>query len=493
VLLLERWVKPKPASPSLLEILGKRSIDELLAGLAQLAYRVQRDFGEQSTDTPEISEGLLYDYLRPLGDRAAAVGELIDYLRDNPGVLVSPGQNQERDVLHFAHRSFQEYLAAEHLVNEAIKADHNYSQVREQFISKPQLWRGPSVLIGDILTTAKRNSDLWRLLGYLLEADLPTQATDSRWWCAWLAATLAEEQKLYEQQLQRRLEQPVREALITWLVALLNTAQALPPIERAACGRLLSLLGDPRPGVGLYTHKFKFKGSEIVLPKFEWCDIPVLPRRIIKLGYSFKMSKYPVTYEQYQTFVDSGDYDNPLWWQRFLEEYQAQTLHEQYFKYKNHPRKNVSWYEAVAFTHWLNAAYAEVGLQIVEAGLVVRLPLEQEWEYAAMGASELKYPYGNEFDETRANTRETGVGMTTAVGSFPDGASPFGVQDMCGNVWEWCLNRYSKNSEHKVVRGGSFANFRNLADCTGRAYGRPLDYDDFMGFRLVVAPAVELP
>jgi formylglycine-generating enzyme required for sulfatase activity len=174
------------------------------------------------------------------------------------------------------------------------------------------------------------------------------------------------------------------------------------------------------------------------------------------------MAKFPVTYRQFQAFVDSGEYAHERWWSGFPPKYRPQPIAEQSFRFDSHPRDNVSWYQAVAFTRWLTARLQRAG-QLAE-GLQIRLPTEEEWEYAARGTDERRYPYPGEFDSAKCNSRQTGIRQTSAVGLFPDGASPFGVLDMSGNVWEWCLNDYAKpqivdgygNGERKVLRGGSW-------------------------------------
>jgi len=290
-------------------------------------------------------------------------------------------------------------------------------------------------------------------------------------------------------------------ALVKWLVALLETGQALLPVERTMCGRVLGLLGDPRKGVGLRPDG---------LPEIEWCEIPALEggkfvmgadnrRAEVELKYSYKMAKYLITYGQFQSFVGSGDYDKGEWWEGFPQEYQRQRMRGQSNEYINHPRDSVSWYQAVAFARWLTAKYRAVGE--LKADEEVRLPNEQEWEYAGRGTDERQYPYGNEFAATKGNTIETKIGSSSAVGSFPDGASPFGVLDMSGNVWEWCLNKYSKPKETqvdasgaaRVLRGGSYNGHLDLAFCVYRANDNPNDDSELYGFRVVLVSALSRP
>ncbi len=128
----------------------------------------------------------------------------------------------------------------------------------------------------------------------------------------------------------------------------------------------------------------------------------------------------------------------------------------------------VTWYEAEAFCNWLTATY--------EAEY--RLPTEEEWERLARGQHGREYPWGNDWEEGVANTDESGIEQTSAVGIFPDGISPTGAYDCAGNVWEWC-------ADVRVLRGGAWGDFQDFARCAARVQGDPYDSGNLVGFRVV--------
>lgn len=155
--------------------------------------------------------------------------------------------------------------------------------------------------------------------------------------------------------------------------------------------------------------------------------------------------------------------------------------------YWNHPRERVSWFDAMAFSRWLSD----------KLGYEVRLPTEFEWGKAARGTDGCEYPYEGNFDARKGNTHETGLNQTSAVGIFPQGASPYGVMDMSGNVWEWCLTDYNNPAEHplnenissnslRVLRGGSWYDSVSFARAVSRSANSPGSRSPDDGFRLCV-------
>ena len=110
-------------------------------------------------------------------------------------------------------------------------------------------------------------------------------------------------------------------------------------------------------------------------------------------------------------------------------------------------------------------------------------------ERAAGGSKGQAFPWGYEWQENCANTDEAGIGDTSAVGAFPDGASETGCLDIAGNVWEWTRSLWDKDRSMRVLRGGSFYVNRNLARCAVRDRLHPDDRSYNVGFRVVLRSA----
>lgn len=148
----------------------------------------------------------------------------------------------------------------------------------------------------------------------------------------------------------------------------------------------------------------------------------------------------------------------------------------------NCPADSVSWYDTIAYCRWLTA----------RLGHEVRLPAEWEWQQGATGGRpDCVYPWGSDWVEGCANTWESRLSRTTAVGMYPAGTSAQKALDVAGNVWEWCLNQHDRKLDGevpRVIRGGVWNSARDLARCAYRLYSRSNSRSNGVGFRLCASP-----
>jgi sulfatase modifying factor 1 len=193
------------------------------------------------------------------------------------------------------------------------------------------------------------------------------------------------------------------------------------------------------------------------------------PRHRVVLD-AFHIDTHEVTNALYRKFMDATGRPAPDYWSdgRFNEPQQ--------------PVVGVSWHDAEAYCRWA----------------AKRLPTEAEWEKTARGTDGRKYPWGEQWGASRANSTETGRGRAAPIGSFPGGVSPYGAQDMAGNVWEWVADWYDPDyygrspernpkgpdsGSARVLRGGSWLNDPFSLRAAHRGLSTPDDRYDDVGFR----------
>ena len=188
----------------------------------------------------------------------------------------------------------------------------------------------------------------------------------------------------------------------------------------------------------------------------------------------YQIARVPVTNAQYKAFVDATGHRAPNHWQRGRIPADKE----------DHPVVYVSWYDAQTFCSWAGA----------------RLPTEAEWEKAARGSDGRKYPWGDSAPDCGKAQYHGCGGETVVAGSKPAGASPSGVLDMAGNVWEWCQDWYGENyyasspsrdpqgpdsGNRRVVRGGSWYFNEWYVRAANRHWNVPIFRYDLVGFRCV--------
>jgi len=206
----------------------------------------------------------------------------------------------------------------------------------------------------------------------------------------------------------------------------------------------------------------------------------------------YYIAKTPVTNAQYAVFAEATGCRKPAAGK------------------EDHPVVDVTWHDAVAYSQWLSEA----------TGKAYRLPSEAEWEKAARGTDGRIWPWGNQWDAKRCNSREGGPGHITPVGQYspqlhPElaegGDSPYGCVDMAGNVWEWTLSLWGKTSRTldfkypydladgredlkasdnmpRVLRGGAFNRSERDVRCAFRYRFNPYFRLYNFGFRVVMVP-----
>jgi formylglycine-generating enzyme required for sulfatase activity len=172
----------------------------------------------------------------------------------------------------------------------------------------------------------------------------------------------------------------------------------------------------------------------------------------------------------------------------------------------DHPATHVSWTDALAYARWLQDVLQQWPgtpaqlQQLLRAGWRITLPSEAEWEKAARGLDGRIYPWGNSPDTSQANFA---AGGTRAVGSFMCATCAFGLADMSGNVWEMTRSPFQpypyEASDRPVnpaapalfvMRGGSFSDAANNVRAATRGGIDPGARRAFIGFRLVLTPAL---
>ncbi len=223
---------------------------------------------------------------------------------------------------------------------------------------------------------------------------------------------------------------------------------------------------------------------------------------------AFDLARFPTTNVMYARFIADDGYANPEWWGEAIKDGYWQNnkvkdwtdewydlpryWNDAQWNNPSQPVVGVNWYEAVAYCNWLTATLND--------GHLYRLPTEAEWERAARGVQGFSYPWGPQWMPDFCNSKQANLGVTSAVGVFYKGATLIGLEDMAGNVWEWCADWYGEKyyvqsqdahnpigpdkGDARVLRGGSwYSAGPDDCRCGSRDWFYPWYWSDFRGFR----------
>jgi len=172
--------------------------------------------------------------------------------------------------------------------------------------------------------------------------------------------------------------------------------------------------------------------------QYQWEDSP---RRFHEHAMTIKpffIDKFPVTNAQFKQFLDAAQY-TPRDPGNFLRDWKNGAYLQ---GWDNRPVTWVSLEDARAYAAWAGK----------------RLPHEWEWQLAAQGTDDRDYPWGDDWNPANVTTPDAGRTMhgPESVGAHPQGASPYGVQDLVGNVWQWTDEFEDDHTRAAIVRGGSY-------------------------------------
>lgn len=438
-----------------------------------------------------VKEGELQRKLESLcagrghADPAHAAGVFLNDVRDHSSLLLSRGEHH----YGFIHLTFQEYLAAVALARQAREGTGALVEALAPHVGEAPWHEVVLLTVGYLAIVDQWEQAASEIVEGLLER-APGPPGEAAVWMGQAVADAG----------SGAVTAACRAKVVAALLETLKAAGKVEPARRAAAGKGLAAVGDPRPevmtvaGMELRTvpaGPFRMGSEENDPQSFEFerpahdCDLP----------YEYRIGRYPVTVAQFREYVEATG-ETPE---------DPDSLRDP----GNQPAVWVSWGEALAFCRWLEDRWRHEGR--LPEGWSVSLPSEAEWEKAARGTDGRSYPWGDDFDPDRANTLEAKVGEVSAVGCFPGGASPWGCEEMSGNVWEWTRSlwgteplkpkfRYPYEGQDgrenleapsqflRVVRGGSDFSGSGDVRCAFRLRLVPVDRDDDIGFRVVVLP-----
>ncbi|MEI7990270.1 MAG: SUMF1/EgtB/PvdO family nonheme iron enzyme, partial [Chloroflexota bacterium] len=442
--LLRRWEERRGGEEGLIKTLDVpdiKRVDDLKEAFYTVAYNAHESC-DLDDITANIPKEMLLKWLSPfLNKNYGKAEQFVDYIRERAGLLI----RHKTDAYTFPHRTFQEFLAACYLYTRGAE----YPDLAASLARQPgEKWREVYTLAVGYATRQQAPDRALAAVNALLPNEIGEKKED--WDDDFSFAALAGE-ALLEMRLTNVFRQnqggKVLERVRAWLVKILEEG-LLTTKERVRAGNTLASLGDPRFNPNFYFLPYADNLGFIHIPagpflmgsdktKDSRSSGDEQPQHSVTLK-DYWIAKYPVTVAQWISFVKDSNHkpENDTSLTGVL----------------NHPVRYITWHEALKYCTWLSEKLRESNQTPVPLRTLFReqkarvlLPSEAEWEKAARGVDGRIYPWEGNFDPQKANTSETGIGTTSTVGCFPQGASTFRILDMSGNVWEWTRSLWGKD------------------------------------------------
>lgn len=526
------------------ELWGGRPVSQRIDDMALIAY-ILHDEGKPSIFADDLLSR--EEFWRRFGDEKnielakQKASDFLELVARRGGLLRQDGKTYD-----FYIRRFREFLAGHYV---AQKMEEHWDVVLQKHVhARGDQWIEPLLLSLGFLAYSNDNKAK-KLMQALTRAAQDPERHNHAFTIAGIA--LADLLKNPTERVRGLFAEEKREFPAIMQGILEKTPPVFSADLRYRLGLALAEIGDPRFQISI-ENKMKFVMPQLV-------DIPA---GVFRMGTSeedekiikeqgakswngekpahnvflseYSIGKYPVTNAEFRCFWEQDGYnpDAPWWsedgrkwrtgaWESDLSWLPSEDLRETYKNWlaerpvnrrnrpfwwddpkwnaANLPVVGITWFEMEAYCNWLSHVTSKP----------FRLPTEAEWEHAARGAENFIWSWGNTWDAERTNTgeAENKIGGTSPVGMYPHGVSPFGAQDMIGNVWEWCLDCYNdeeykeragkdvkdpcrvEGGNARVLRGGSWSNSRNLARCSVRRRYEPDNFDNSFGFRVVCSPS----
>ena len=477
--LLGHWDEAKGLETDL--ILAGRALDggDRRSLLEPVAFWLH-EHKKRELERDDLRDILLPKFLNMTsGDKtqaAKALDAFLALINQRSGLLIERGVG----IYGFAHLTFQEYLASR------VLAEREDILAYSLKILPDSWWREVILLEAGYLSNqgSRRVSALIRTL---LNADPKTEPEPHHHLlmaaeCLFDVGPARVEGDLLgeaRKRLQKQVDAPFKKGDKAAVLARITASNALARLDS---GKIVSQFwklpyGEPE-WVTIPAGEF-WMGDD----KSQYDD--ERPAHKVTLP-EYQIARVPITNAQYALYVQDAQ-DAKV---KPPEDWRGGSVPP---GLENHPVVNVSWNEALAYCQWLSK----------KINLTVTLPSEAEWEKAARGDKDKRaYPWGDSWKELQCNSRELELGATTPVGLFLNGASPYGVLDMSGNVWEWTRTIWDeekfnypykiddgredlrKEDAYRTLRGGAFNSNQDFARCAYRYWGVPLFRRNYRGFRV---------